>query len=81
MHRLALFSLLAPLLVACTDERGSLRALRSAGYTDITLTGFEPFGCGEDDLTSTGFRAKSPRGEPVSGVVCCGMLKSCTVRF
>jgi hypothetical protein len=66
---------------ACTDESGATRALQSSGFSDITITGYEVFGCGKDDLSATGFRAKSPVGRPVSGVVCCGLLKGCTVRF
>lgn len=30
---------------------------------------------------TTGFVATNPQGMRVEGVVCCGWLKSCTVRF
>lgn len=74
--------LLCVALVACTDSSGATKALRAHGFTDITITGFEPFGCGKDDDTSTGFRAKNASGQVVEGVVCCGLVfKSCTVRF
>lgn len=40
-----------------------------------------PLSCSNSDTYSTGFAATNPAGQPVSGVVCCGVLKSCTVRF
>ena len=79
MKKLALISLLA---LSCTDDAGTVRTLQAAGYTDITTTGYAFFGCGQDDDFSTGFRAKNPRGETVSGTVCCGFIgKGCTIRF
>ena len=72
----------ALLLVGCTNESASSHALRSAGFTEYTFTGYEWFACSEDDTYHTGFRAKNPQGEEVTGVVCCGlMFKACTVRF
>jgi hypothetical protein len=67
--------------LGCTDNEGSMRALQGNGFTDIRLTGYEWLGCGRDDSYSTGFYAKNPNGVYVSGVVCCGTFKSCTVRF
>jgi hypothetical protein len=73
---------IALLLTACTDSSGATRALKSQGFTDITITGWSPLSCGKDDTTSTGFRAKNARGDTVEGVVCCGLVfKNCTVRF
>lgn len=69
------------LLTGCTDERASRAALESAGFSDITLTGYNWFGCGQDDSFATGFRAKNPAGRNVEGVVCCGLMKGCTVRW
>jgi hypothetical protein len=66
--------------VACTNEEDSLRVLRASGYTDINLTGYAAFGCGEDDVSHTGFEATGPTGVRTSGVVCCGWWKSCTIR-
>jgi hypothetical protein len=74
--------LLPLLLVACADSSGATRALRSSGFTGITITGWSPMSCGKDDTTSTGFRAKNAKGDVVEGVVCCGLVfKNCTVRF
>ncbi len=69
------------LLCACSSPDESRRTLDNAGYTDIETTGWEPFACGEKDTFSTGFRATNPSGQRVSGVVCCGVIKRCTVRF
>lgn len=67
--------------IACTDDSRSAEALRKAGFTDIRLTGYSYFACGEDDAFRTDFVAKNPQGVDVSGTVCCGWLKSCTIRF
>jgi len=70
-------------LTACgSDEANTIRTLKASGYYNITITGWAPFECGKDDTFSTGFSAKNPAGQTVSGVVCCGlMFKGCTVRF
>ena len=71
----------ALLLCACTNETDSMRTLRSSGFRDVRLTGWAPLTCSDKDTFSTGFEATNPAGERVSGVVCCGILKNCTVRF
>jgi hypothetical protein len=68
-------------LLACSDEGRTIRTLQQSGFTEITTTGYEPFSCGRDDDFSTGFKAKNPSGAVVTGVVCCGLMKGCTVRF
>lgn len=69
-------------LIGCTDETNTRRTLDSAGYTDIEVTGYEWLECGKDDTYHTGFRAKNPKGQVVTGTVCCGMwAKGCTIRF
>lgn len=85
MKHLTLF-LLIPILasvavISCTDGPSARRTLDAYGFTDVQITGYTPFGCGEDDMSHTGFMAKSMAGRSVSGVVCCGALKACTVRF
>ncbi len=54
-----------------------LKALRAVGIKGARSTGYNYFICGNDDsiLFSTGFVA-----EGVTGNVCCGMFKGCTVR-
>lgn len=67
---------------SCTDEDATKTALRKAGFTDVAVTGWKIFSCGEDDTYSTGFEAKNPNGDVVTGVVCCGLIvKACTIRF
>lgn len=69
-----------PFLSSCTDAAASTRALTDEGYTEVEITGYDYFGCSKDDTFHTGFRAKNVKGVVVTGVVCCGILKSCTVR-
>lgn len=64
---------------ACSTSESSRKTLDDAGYADIQITGWAPFGCGKD-FFSTGFRATNIRGKTVEGTVCCGLLKNCTIR-
>lgn len=66
---------------SCTDEQSSREALDNAGFSDIRFTGYDFAACGKDDSFSTGFNAKNPNGKYVSGTVCCGLFKRCTIRF
>ncbi len=77
---LGLWALLA--LAACEASEGdSFRALEALGFESIKLQGAAPFACSDGDSFSQGFRAQNARGETVRGVVCCGFMKACTVRF
>ena len=76
-----ILALAALLLCTCTAPDNSTDTLTKMGFTNIEITGWSPFSCGEDDSFSTGFKATNPVGLPVSGVVCCGLVKNCTVRF
>lgn len=78
MTRAALLLLLS---LACSDERSTRATLEALGFSRIEVTGWSPYSCSEEDSFSTGFRAVNPRGVPTEGVVCCGLLKRCTVRF
>lgn len=69
------------LLAACTDEAATISTLDQSGFTDIQTTGYSWFSCSDSDAFHTAFTAKNPLGKPVSGVVCCGWFKNCTVRF
>ena len=69
------------LLAACTNPSASREALSKAGFSDITIGGYDTWSCGKDDPYATHFRAKNPLSKYVEGTVCCGVLKSCTVRF
>lgn len=68
-------------LTACTQTDRSERVLRDAGYSDIHITGYRIFGCGQGDHFHTGFEATAKAtGNRVEGVVCSGMLKGATIR-
>ena len=73
--------LLGGSLLACTNDDASKEALQKAGFTEVRTEGYAWTGCGEGDDYATKFRAKNPQGVVVTGVVCCGMWKSCTIRF
>lgn len=68
-------------IAGCTDAPHSREVLRKQGFTDVEITGYVWMACSEDDTYHTGFRAKNPQGIEVEGVVCCGLVKSCTVRW
>lgn len=83
MKKIFLFCLMTLCFAAgCTDADNAQRVLTAQGYTDIELTGYSFFGCGQDDFKRTGFRARAPGGQPVEGVVCQGLIfKGATVRM
>jgi hypothetical protein len=68
-------------IYACTNESDTKRILQDEGYTNIELTGYDPWGCGEDDTYSTGFTATNKNGKKVKGVVCGGITKGYTIRM
>ena len=72
---------MALVVLGCTAPAAEARrALDSSGFSEIELEGWVPFSCAEHEAVQ-GFKAKSPKGTAVRGVVCCGVFKSCTVRF
>lgn len=71
----------ALLLTGCTSSDHATKVLTDQGYTHIEITGWKPYACDKNDTFSTGFRAISPGGREVSGVVCEGILKDATIRF
>lgn len=78
---LCVLAFLVFLAVPRTDAARTMTTLQNAGYSDIETTGHRYFACGQDDWYTTTFTAINPIGRSVEGVVCCGMLKDCTVRF
>lgn len=72
---------LALFLTGCTSEVSARKVLADQGYTRIEITGYRYFGCSADDEFHTGFKAVSPAGHEVSGVVCAGWMKGETIRF
>lgn len=81
MKHIALLVIVAG-LAACTQPNNAQSLLESQGYTDVRITGYNWFGCSDDDTYHTGFEAKSPTGKPISGTVCAGLIfKGATIRF
>ena len=65
-----------------TDPESARRVLTESGYTDIQITGYRAFGGSESDWYITEFRATSPNGNRVSGVVTKGAWrKGNTIRL
>jgi hypothetical protein len=57
--------------------------LEKQGYKGIQVEAMGLFGCSRDDVNnqSVKFNALSPGGMRAKGYVCCGWLKSCTIRL
>jgi len=82
MKKLLIVTMLVLAFAGCTDTSLALRVLHDQGYTDVEITGYALFMCGEDDYYSTGFRATSPAGVRVEGAVCNALwTKGATIRF
>lgn len=62
-------------------EAQAIQLLRNAGLSDVSLTGYAPFGCSEDDVFRIRFRAQGAGPAPVEGVVCSGFLKGSTIHY
>lgn len=83
MKRIMMLSL-AAMVASCTDEDAARDTLMKQGFSDVTTQGYDWTACGKDDATATKFTATNPKGQRVSGVVCCGLgplSKGCTVRW
>jgi len=65
----------------CTDEAKSAEVLDNQGFTNVSFNGYSWFSCSQQDQFHTAFCADNPNGKRVCGVVCCGLLKACTVRW
>lgn len=79
MKRL-LFIFFVLFFVSCTSPENAQRVLEQSGYTNIKITGFRFFGCGQDDVFRTGFTAVGPSGKNIEGVVCGDFIKASTIR-
>lgn len=76
------WALLAVFLSGCAvSDSKSLETLSGFGLQDAGLGGFAPFSCGDDYSLSRQFEAVARDGHKVKGVVCCGWIKACTVKF
>jgi hypothetical protein len=71
----------AVLLTPRTNADRATKILQQQGYTDIEITGWRPFMAAEEDWQSTGFRARGPAGEEVTGAVTGGVFKGHVIRL
>ena len=60
--------------------RASIQSLQSAGYSKVVLGNHAFMQCAGEDISALYFSAKNADGTKVTGVVCCGIFKACTVR-
>ncbi len=68
-------------VAAYSSDDKEAKALQRQGFTNIRVGGWSPLSCSDSDLTAKSFKAKNPQGREVEGVICCGVLKGCTVRW
>lgn len=69
-------------LSACTVSDSEARSvLKKAGYTNIEIGGYDMFACSDEDTFASQFTATNANGMKIHGTVCCGWLKSCTIRY
>ena len=73
--------LLAVFVIGMSDRETTKSVLKNQGFTDIAIKGWTFFGCGRGDFYRTKFYAHSSTDSPTKGVVCCGLLKGCTIRY
>lgn len=78
---ITMLSLFTAVIYGIPQPGKAAAALRSAGMEPKSLNWASMFRCAEDDLTRHEFHAVDAEGKPVSGYICCGLLKGCTVRF
>lgn len=85
---LVIFALNVPIISSLTllagcgvDEETLNEKVRAAGFTDVHPQGYVFFGCGNNDTFHEEFTAVNAQGHRIKGVLCCGWLKNCTVRF
>jgi len=65
----------------CYDTDRATAVLRSQGYTNIEIEGYDPWRCDDKDTFSTGFTATNQFGYRVRGTVCSNYLRGAVIRF
>lgn len=80
--KLFMVAVMSLALFGCeTNEDEARETLEKSGFSDISTGDSTFYGCGHGDKMGREFRAKNVAGKVVTGIVCCGQWKSCTVRF
>ena len=77
-------TIVALFTVICFGSDPGLMALEAAEASGISgpeIEGWAWFGCSEDDTFSYKVSGTNVRGDDITATVCCGILKSCTVRY
>jgi len=64
-----------------TSDSAEIKALQSQGFKSIDVGGWALWGCSDSDATSKHFTAINANNKQVSGVICCGYFKRCTIRW
>jgi hypothetical protein len=64
----------------CQDVKGTKETLKINNYKPIEVGGYGWFQGAKDDVYITKFKAISPSGDTVSGVVTSGWFKGNTIR-
>lgn len=59
-------------------QEGQRRQRRWVGAGSIDA---RPLACADDEATSRAFEATNALGKRVTGTVCCGVVKACTIRW
>lgn len=65
---------------AWSTPSGAEDAVRASGVDNPAIGSWAPFRCSKDDLWCNHFTG-TRNGQPVSGIVGCGLLKGCTIRY
>ncbi len=81
MKTLIALILCSVLLSSCSGASTSEVLLEEQGYSNVEITGYNPFACSQDDFYRYNFTATNPNGKQVKGVVCSAPLKGSTIRF
>ena len=76
-----IFFVLCFFVTSCDGGASSEVLLEEQGYTNVQITGYNPFACSEDNFYKYNFTAINPNGKQVKGVVCSAPLKGYTIRF
>lgn len=68
--------------VCCgVSDHDAARAFEAAGLENAKVGGYAFLSCSEDDSYKSHFTATNAKGAQVEGVICCGVMKSCTLRY
>lgn len=82
MKKIVLLCAIGAALSSCgIDAAEAKRVIEAQGITNVQVTGYAWFGCGNDDDYGSNWTGTGANGKPVGGVICGGWLKGYTVRF